>query len=162
MTTDNIKQPTPEKPVETGKPLETVAPVEAKKPEVAKKPEEKPEEAIKPEEKPEEAIKPEEKPVETKEEEKKTEDAEKPQEDAETEQDISEKKKVENANLECMLFPTYGSQVINTDGQKEWKMNIAGWTYAISNTSRLDSWLLGIISNVVYFFFLNTKSDFPK
>lgn len=45
---------------------------------------------------------------------------------------------------QCMLFPTYASQV-EDDSLKEveWKVVLGGWAFAKPSSSRLNRWLLG-------------------
>lgn len=45
---------------------------------------------------------------------------------------------------QCMLFPTYASQV-EDDSLKEveWKVVLAGWTFSKPSDGRLNRWLLG-------------------
>lgn len=59
--------------------------------------------------------------------------------------DILEDSIPELVQPQCMLFPTYASQVESEENNRiQWKIVLAGWAFAKPNSGRLDRWLLGI------------------
>ncbi|CAO3654585.1 unnamed protein product [Mucor hiemalis] len=56
--------------------------------------------------------------------------------------DILEDSVPELVQPQCMLFPTYASQIDNDEKVIQWKIVLAGWAFAKPNSSRLDRWLL--------------------
>lgn len=57
--------------------------------------------------------------------------------------DILEDSIPELVQPQCMLFPTYASQVESEENNRiQWKIVLAGWAFAKPNSGRLDRWLL--------------------
>ncbi|KAG0172567.1 hypothetical protein DFQ28_010319 [Apophysomyces sp. BC1034] len=61
--------------------------------------------------------------------------------DTQTIDDILENSVPDSVKPQCMLFPTYASHT-HVDGEIKWKVDVAGWTFAIPGSSRLERFLL--------------------
>ncbi|KAI7884279.1 hypothetical protein K492DRAFT_38544 [Lichtheimia hyalospora FSU 10163] len=42
----------------------------------------------------------------------------------------------------CMLFPTYACKTIDHNNQTTWRVRLAGWTFALPGSSRIERWIL--------------------
>ena len=45
----------------------------------------------------------------------------------------------------CMLFPTYACKTIDHNNQTTWRVRLAGWTFALPGSSRIERWILGMM-----------------
>lgn len=49
----------------------------------------------------------------------------------------------DSGTTHCMLFPTYACKTIDNDNQTIWRVRLAGWTFALPGSSRIERWILG-------------------
>lgn len=49
----------------------------------------------------------------------------------------------------CMLFPTYACKTIDHNNQTKWRVRLAGWTFALPGSSRIERWILGMIPTYI-------------
>lgn len=48
-----------------------------------------------------------------------------------------------NLKPQCLLFPTYATRAEDENGAPVWKIKLAGWTFANTESGRLRKWALG-------------------
>lgn len=51
----------------------------------------------------------------------------------------------DNLNPQCLLFPTYATRALDEHGAPVWKIRLAGWTFANTESGRLRKWALGML-----------------